>query len=448
MDACAIKKTRNNFLHTCRFLTCPFFSFYRLFFFPPPLSFSLNHCSVMEPLDDSDSKLERVDSDQTSTSSASGISSVFSTDDFRNGDISSISSGSGEIPTCTVNRVILAPPLIAMSNEADKNEPAAPEEVVVTAVTREKCVGMNNKGVSWGHTSVIGRRREMEDAVAVIPGFMSRTCDHVGGCTAPGSRSSGEISPIHFFGVYDGHGGAQVAKFCAKRMHNVIAEEWEQEIAGGAEWQKRWEAVFANGFERTDSEIESDEVAPEMVGSTASVVVLSGCQIITSNCGDSRVVLCRRTQTVPLTVDQKPDREDELLRIEGEGGKVINWNGARVFGVLAMSRAIGDRYLRPWIIPVPEVTFTARTDEDECLILASDGLWDVMTNEEVGEVARSILRRRRRSLSSTEEISPTQVVADSLTEIAIGRNSTDNVSIIVVDLKSKRKRVQRPPSIS
>lgn len=97
---------------------------------------------------------------------------------------------------------------------------------------------------------------------------------------------------------------------------------------------------------------------------------------------------------------------------------------------------------------MPEVTFTARTDEDECLILASDGLWDVMTNEEVGEVARSILRRRRRSLSSTEEISPTQVVADSLTEIAIGRNSTDNVSIIVVDLKSKRKRVQRPPSIS
>jgi protein phosphatase 2C len=103
--------------------------------------------------------------------------------------------------------------------------------------------------------------------------------------------------------------------------------------------------------------------------------------------------------------------------------------------------------LRPWIIPVPEVNFTARTDEDECLILASDGLWDVMTNEEVGEVARSILRRRRRSLS-TEEISPTQVVADSLTEIAIGRNSTDNISIIVVDLKSKRKRVQRPPSIS
>lgn len=96
-----------------------------------------------------------------------------------------------------------------------------------------------------------------------------------------------------------------MAKFCAKRMHDVIAEEWDREMGGAAEWQRRWEAVFANSFERTDNEILSDAVAPEMVGSTASVVVLSGCQIITSNCGDSRVVLCRRTQTIPLTVDQK-----------------------------------------------------------------------------------------------------------------------------------------------
>lgn len=90
-------------------------------------------------------------------------------------------------------------------------------------------------------------------------------------------------------------------------MHDVVAEEWGREMAaaGGAEWRRNWEAVFANVFERTDNEIKSDEVAPEMVGSTASVVVLSGCQIITSNCGDSRVVLCRRTQSIPLTVDQK-----------------------------------------------------------------------------------------------------------------------------------------------
>ena len=90
---------------------------------------------------------------------------------------------------------------------------------------------------------------------------------------------------------------------------------------------------------------------------------------------------------------------------------------------------------------MPEITFTTRSDEDECLILASDGLWDVMSNDEVGEVARRLLRRQRRFMMCDE--TPAQAVADNLTEIAYGRNSSDNISIIVVDLKSKRRRQQR-----
>ncbi|GFS43922.1 similar to HYPERSENSITIVE TO ABA1 [Actinidia rufa] len=226
-------------------------------------------------------------------------------------------------------------------------------------------------------------------------------------------------------------------------MHQVVAEEWDRETVDGLEWRQRWEAALSSSFGRADNEVVTEAVAPDMVGSTAVVAVLSGCQIIISNCGDSRAVLCRGNETIPLTVDQKPDREDELKRIEGEGGKVINWNGARVFGVLAMSRAIGDRYLRPWIIPVPEVTFTTRTEEDECLILASDGLWDVMSNDEVGEVVRRLLRRWRRSPVVEGEILVAQAIADNLTEISLARNSSDNISIVVVDLKSKRKRLQR-----
>ncbi|KAL6274596.1 hypothetical protein ACE6H2_025288 [Prunus campanulata] len=407
-----------------------------------------------------DEQLERVNSlpDLELASTSSSPSSILTAEDSRSttssGEVSrTTTSSSGDIPA------LLGPVLV--------DRKLLTGEELKVAVARSKCVGRNNKGVTWGFTSVIGRRREMEDAVAVIPGFMSRTCDHVGGCTAPGSRTSSEISPVHFFGVYDGHGGNQVAKFCAERMHEVIAQEWDRETVDGYEWQRKWETAFSIGFERADNELLEEAIAPEMVGSTAVVAILSGCQIITSNCGDSRAILCRGTETIPLTVDQKvtsltllfvkllihlnssaslllPDREDELVRIEGGGGKVINWNGARVFGVLAMSRAIGDRYLRPWIIPVPEITFMTRTDEDECLILASDGLWDVMTNEEVGEVARHLLRRRRRSISSlTDDIPPAQAVADHLTEIAYGRNSSDNISIIVVDLKAKRKRQQR-----
>lgn len=85
----------------------------------------------------------------------------------------------------------------------------------------------------------------------------------------------------------------------------MVAEEWDRETANGFEWRRRWESAFSNGFERTDNEILKEAVSLEMVGSTAVSVVLSGCQIITSNCGDSRALLCRGTQTIPLTVDQK-----------------------------------------------------------------------------------------------------------------------------------------------
>lgn len=88
-------------------------------------------------------------------------------------------------------------------------------------------------------------------------------------------------------------------------MHEMVVEEWEREAVDAYEWRRRWEAALSSGFERADNEVMAEEVAPEMVGSTAAVVVLSGCQIIASNCGDSRAVLCRGTQTIPLTVDQK-----------------------------------------------------------------------------------------------------------------------------------------------
>lgn len=103
----------------------------------------------------------------------------------------------------------------------------------------------------------------------------------------------------------------------------------------------------------------------------------------------------------------------------------------------------GDRYLRPWIIPIPEISFTTRSDEDECLVLASDGLWDVMTNEEVGQVACHLLRRLRRSSSTTDDTPPAQIVANNLTEIAYGRNSSDNISVIVIDLKARKANTPR-----
>ncbi|KAL1550609.1 protein-serine/threonine phosphatase [Salvia divinorum] len=74
----------------------------------------------------------------------------------------------------------------------------------------------------------------------------------------------------------------------------------------------------------------SEPLAPETVGSTAVVAVVCSSHIIVANCGDSRAVLYRGKEPIALSVDQKPNREDEYARIEAAGGKVIQWNGHRV----------------------------------------------------------------------------------------------------------------------
>lgn len=289
----------------------------------------------------------------------------------------------------------------------------------------------------------------MEDAVAVIPGFL-QIQTHVLMDTVTDQLPDQVLA--HFFGVYDGHGGCQVANYCCERMHLALAQELvtaKAQLQDGGSWQEQWKKAFANSFLKVDSEIGGalggEPVAPETAGSTAVVAIISPTLIIVANCGDSRAVLCRGKVPVPLSVDHKPDREDELARIEAAGGKVIQWNGSRVFGVLAMSRSISDRYLKPWIIPDPDVMFVPRAKEDDCLILASDGLWDVMNNEACDVARRRILlwyKKHGDTLPATrgDRIEPAaQAAADYLAKLAMHKGSKDDITVIVVDLKAQRK---------
>ncbi|XP_022715032.1 probable protein phosphatase 2C 6 [Durio zibethinus] len=303
-----------------------------------------------------------------------------------------------------------------------------------------KCIGRNNKGVSWGFCLEQGRRSTMEDATAVHPAFMEVCCKDVGGCTAPEYKYSLEKSPVHFFGIFDGHGGDQVSNYCASELCEIVAEEWKRGNTLDG-WSKRWEVALCKAFERADNTFKDEVLAPKYVGSTALVLIISACQIIAANCGDSRAVLCRGARAIPLTVDHKLDRADEIERITSSGGRILNWGCLRVEGVLSMSRAIGDHDLKPWVISVPEVTFTTRTEEDECLILASDGLWDVLSNEEVVKLARKELRQRRRLVGVNDSaFPPAWYVSQQVVKQALDACSYDNVSIIVVDLKIPRIR--------
>ncbi|XP_021757268.1 protein phosphatase 2C 37-like [Chenopodium quinoa] len=300
----------------------------------------------------------------------------------------------------------------------------------------------------FGYTSVCGRRRDMEDAVTIRPSF----CKKDDSKNQPG---------FHFYGVYDGHGCSHVAKRCKERMHAIVKEEIEKND------DDDWTQALSQSFTRMDREVgdraknnggaststscrcELQTPQCDAVGSTAVVSVVTPEKIVVSNCGDSRAVLCRKGVAIPLSNDHKPDRPDELTRIEEAGGRVIYWDGARVLGMLAMSRAIGDNYLKPYVIPDPEVTVTDRTSDDECLILASDGLWDVVSNETAAAVARMCLINAEKPASPPRSPGNEAVVAatkDSsdkacsdasilLTKLALARQSADNVSVVVVDLR-------------
>ncbi|KAG1346432.1 putative protein phosphatase 2C 8 [Cocos nucifera] len=202
---------------------------------------------------------------------------------------------------------------------------------------------------------------------------------------------------------------------------------------------------MAASFLRMDGEVSAAsagsgaEAAERTVGSTAVVAVVGPRRIVVANCGDSRAVLSRGGVAVPLSSDHKPDRPDEMERVEAAGGRVINWNGYRVLGVLATSRSIGDCYLKPYVTSEPEVTVTDRTGKDEFLILASDGLWDVVSNEVACRITRRCLSGR------TARMFPEAVTGRSaaeaaalLAELAISRGSKDNVSVVVVGLKRYR----------
>ncbi|XP_062180910.1 protein phosphatase 2C 51-like isoform X2 [Phragmites australis] len=295
--------------------------------------------------------------------------------------------------------------------------------------------------LSHGAVSVIGRRRAMEDAVAVARTFLaSADVSKGGGADGCGGEDD-------FFAVYDGHGGPRVAQVCRERMHVVLAEEVGLRRRFGSD--VRWKEAMAASFARVDSEAtcgfapakaaaaDADAYAPfRTVGSTAVVAVVGHRRIVVANCGDSRAVLSRGGVAVPLSTDHKPDRPDELERVEAAGGRVINWNGYRVLGVLATSRSIGDYYLKPYVSAEPEVTVVDRTDQDEFLILASDGLWDVVSNEVACKIARKCLNGRAASMFPESVSGRTAADAAALlTELAMSRGSNDNISVVVVELR-------------
>lgn len=150
-------------------------------------------------------------------------------------------------------------------------------------------------------------------------------------------------------------------------------------------------------------------------GCTAVVALLVGRELLVANAGDSRCVLCRNGKTVEMSLDHKPEDDEESARITKAGGRVTM--DGRVNGGLNLSRAIGDhaykmnKDLKPeeqMISAMPDVKRVTLQEDDEFMILACDGIWNFMTSEEVVEFVRKRLSEKREKLSSIcEEVGTT-----------------------------------------
>ncbi|KAG6772923.1 hypothetical protein POTOM_024353 [Populus tomentosa] len=216
--------------------------------------------------------------------------------------------------------------------------------------------GLSQNGkFSYGYASSPGKRSSMED-------FYETRIDGV----------DGEI--VGLFGVFDGHGGARAAEYV---KHNLFSN-----LIKHPKFISDTKSAISDAYNHTDSEfLKSENNQNRDAGSTASTAILVGDRLLVANVGDSRAVICRGGNAIAVSRDHKPDQTDERQRIEDAGGFVM-WAGTwRVGGVLAVSRAFGDRLLKQYVVADPEIQEEKVDSSLEFLILASDGLWDVVTNE-------------------------------------------------------------------
>lgn len=249
-----------------------------------------------------------------------------------------------------------------------------------------------------------------------------------------------------FFGVYDGHGGRECVTFVRQRLHlNFVAALHSR---GGLDRSSQVHHdvcdSLAQCFRETDRQFLSWAQSTPSVnggsGCAAVVACIVGGWIWCANLGDSRAILCRDGRAVELSLDHKPDREDEAQRIESAGGFV---SFRRVLGRLAVSRAFGDEEYKalpdrsgsgevgkPLVIAEPEIRVERVTAEDEFLLMACDGLFDVFSSQEAVDFIYHHL-----SAMPPNEQDPMKAVQDIVHEAIHGRRSRDNVTALLVTFK-------------
>lgn len=252
-------------------------------------------------------------------------------------------------------------------------------------------------------------RRTMEDAHTYVYNF-------------------GQWEDAGYFAIFDGHAGKGTAEWCSENLHSYV-----ESIINKSE-ALSLPHILNTAFTEADSQI--NKLGLQNSGCTAAVAVIrwednshnnnsiSEVQkrkrkrmLYVANVGDTRVVLCRSGKPLRLTYDHKGSDPHESKRVANAGGLMIN---NRVNGVLAVTRSLGDSSMKDLVTGSPFTTETQLEDDDEFMIVACDGLWDVCDDKTAVNLVRNI--------KDPQEAS--QVLVDH----ALQHFSTDNLTCMVIRL--------------
>jgi len=272
-----------------------------------------------------------------------------------------------------------------------------------------------NEGVRMAVSGMQGWRLEMEDAHILqnMPSMPSHTL-----CS-----------------VFDGHGGSGAAIFAAERLIQLIEDspEWKEYATDPAgDDHVIIGKVMTRAYFEMDRILrihQDNDTSADKSGCTAVSCMITPKYVICVNAGDSRAVIGSDGNTIPLSEDHKPNDEVERNRVLAAGGTV---HGKRVDGDLAVSRAFGDfQYKNRSDLPPekqkvscePDVKVHVRTQVDDILLVACDGLWDVFSNTEAVEFARELM--------CAGENSPA-LLAEEMLDESLVRGSKDNISCCAV----------------
>ncbi|KAH7433599.1 hypothetical protein KP509_07G076700 [Ceratopteris richardii] len=216
------------------------------------------------------------------------------------------------------------------------------------------------------------------------------------------------------FAIYDGHLGHSVAQYLKTNLfHNILSQP---------DFWKNPRAATLNAYENTDKAILRNSHELGFGGSTAvTAILMKGGKLLVANVGDLRAVLCRDGHAIQLSVDHEPKEEREAIERKGGFVSLLPGDVCRVDGQLAVARAFGDKPLKSHLSCEPDILDISLEVTDEFLILASDGLWKVMGNQD----AVDLIRR----------VKDPESAAKKLAEEAVVRKSSDDISCIVVRLQ-------------